>query len=35
VGGLLDGLPVVLKAGAFGGEDAVDVAMGVLSGEAA
>ena len=35
VGGLLDGLPVVLKAGAFGAEEAVDVAMGVLSGKAA
>jgi D-threonate/D-erythronate kinase len=30
VGGGLDGLPVVLKAGAFGGEDAIDVALRAL-----
>lgn len=33
IGGVLDGLPVVLKAGAFGGEDAVAAALGVLSGK--
>jgi D-threonate/D-erythronate kinase len=31
-GGGLDGLPVVLKAGAFGGEDAIDLALRALHG---
>ncbi len=35
VGGRLDGLPVVLKAGAFGGEDAIDLALRALNGAAA
>ena len=35
VGGRLDGLPVVLKAGAFGGEDAIHLGLEALRGASA